>query len=141
MMIGGVRIPHNKALKAHSDGDVALHAVCDALLGSMALGDLGKFFPDDDPEFKGVDSRELLRKVMEFVAARGASVNNVDVTIVAQKPKMAPHIDAMRQNIAEDLGIALNQSSVKATTSEKLGFMGREEGIAAYASVLVTEKQ
>ncbi len=138
--MGGVRIAHTRGLLAHSDGDVALHALCDALLGAMALGDLGKFFPDNDPAFKGIDSRELLRRVFAFVRERGAAINNVDVTIVAQRPKMAPHIESMRQNIAEDLALTLEQCSVKATTTEKLGFTGREEGIAAYAVVLLVQE-
>lgn len=139
IMLGGTRIPHTKGLKAHSDGDVALHALCDALLGSMALGDIGKFFPDNDPKYKGADSRVLLGRVMKLLQRQNVSVNNIDITIVAQKPKMAPYISYMQANIAEDLGISQGQVSIKATTTEQLGFTGREEGIAAYATVLVTQ--
>lgn len=137
VMLGGVRIEHSRGLIAHSDGDVVIHALCDALLGSMALGDIGHFFPDDDPNFKGVDSRELLRAVMKQLLDRGVSVNNADVTVIAQKPKLAQHIEAMRGCMATDMGLDIGCVSVKATTSEKLGFTGREEGIAAHASVLV----
>ena len=137
VMLGGVRIEHSRGLIAHSDGDVVIHALCDALLGAMALGDIGHFFPDDDPEFKGADSRELLSAVMRQLRDRHVRVNNADMTVIAQKPKLAPHIDDMRERIAETMGIALDCVSVKATTSEKLGFTGREEGIAAHASVLV----
>jgi len=139
VVLCGKTIPHTMALKAHSDGDVVLHALCDALLGAVALGDIGHFFPDTDPEFKGANSRTLLREVVKMLKAEGVSINNVDMTIVAQAPKMAPHIKEMRMNVAEDLNVLENQVSVKATTTEQLGFTGREEGIAAYASVLVTQ--
>ena len=135
--LGGVRIPHKFGLVAHSDGDVLLHALSDALLGACALGDIGKHFPDTDPTFKGADSRALLRHVLGLVQAKGYVVGNVDATIVAQAPKMAPHIDAMRNLIAADLEVALDQVNVKATTTEKLGFTGREEGIAVHAVALL----
>ncbi|MGE7992121.1 2-C-methyl-D-erythritol 2,4-cyclodiphosphate synthase [Pseudomonas sp. NPDC089554] len=135
--LGGVRIPHKYGLLAHSDGDVLLHAVSDALLGAAALGDIGKHFPDTDPQFKGADSRVLLRHVLGAVQAKGWKVGNVDATIVAQAPKMAPHIETMRQYIAADLHVELDQVNVKATTEEKLGFTGREEGIAVHAVALL----
>ncbi|MBV4492580.1 2-C-methyl-D-erythritol 2,4-cyclodiphosphate synthase [Pseudomonas sp. BCRC 81390] len=135
--LGGVRIPHKYGLLAHSDGDVLLHALSDALLGAAALGDIGKHFPDTDPQFKGADSRVLLRHVVGIVLAKGWKVGNIDATIVAQAPKMAPHIETMRQRIAEDLQVELDQVNVKATTTEKLGFTGREEGIAVHAVALL----
>ena len=135
--LGGVRIPHKYGLLAHSDGDVLLHALSDALLGAAALGDIGKHFPDTDPQFKGADSRALLRHVVGIVRAKGWKVGNVDATIVAQAPKMAPHIETMRQLIAEDLQVELDQVNVKATTTEKLGFTGREEGIAVHSGALL----
>jgi 2-C-methyl-D-erythritol 2,4-cyclodiphosphate synthase len=135
--LGGVRIAHTFGLLAHSDGDVLLHALSDALLGAAALGDIGKHFPDTDPQFKGADSRVLLRHVLNQVRAKGWKVGNVDATIVAQAPKMAPHIDAMRALIAQDLQVGLDQVNVKATTTEKLGFTGREEGIAVHAVALL----
>ena len=135
--LGGVQIAHKFGLLAHSDGDVLLHALSDALLGAAALGDIGKHFPDTDQQFKGADSRVLLRHVLGLVKAKGWQVGNVDATIVAQAPKMAPHIDAMRNLIAADLEVALDQVNVKATTTEKLGFTGREEGIAVHAVALL----
>ncbi|WP_439861288.1 2-C-methyl-D-erythritol 2,4-cyclodiphosphate synthase [Pseudomonas sp. MBLB4136] len=135
--LGGVRIPHRFGLIAHSDGDVLLHALSDALLGAAALGDIGRHFPDTDPRFKGADSRALLRHVLGLVQAKGWRVGNVDVTIVAQAPKMASHIPAMRERIAADLQVDLDQVNVKATTTEKLGFTGREEGIAVHAVALL----
>ncbi len=135
--LGGVQIAHKFGLLAHSDGDVLLHASRDALLGAAAMGDIGKHFPDTDPQFKGADSRVLLRHVLGLIKAKGWQVGNVDATIVAQAPKMAPHIDAMRGLIAADLGVALDQVNVKATTTEKLGFTGREEGIAVHAVALL----
>lgn len=135
--LGGVRIPHKYGLLAHSDGDVLLHALSDALLGAAALGDIGKHFPDTDPQFKGADSRVLLRHVVGIVKAKGWKVGNVDATIVAQAPKMAPHIETMRQLIAEDLQVERDQVNVKATTTEKLGFTGREEGIAVHSVALL----
>lgn len=135
--LGGVRIAHGFGLLAHSDGDVLLHALSDALLGAAALGDIGKHFPDTDPQFKGADSRMLLRHVVSLIHAKGWKVGNVDNTIVAQAPKMAPHIEAMRRVIAEDLQVELDQVNVKATTTEKLGFVGREEGIAVHSVALL----
>ncbi|KXU38468.1 2-C-methyl-D-erythritol 2,4-cyclodiphosphate synthase [Ventosimonas gracilis] len=135
--LGGVRIAHCFGLIAHSDGDVLLHALADALLGAAALGDIGKHFPDTDPAYKGADSRLLLRRIRELVQQQGFSLGNVDATIIAQKPKMAPHIESMRKNIASDLKIDPAQVNVKATTTEGLGFCGREEGIAAHAIVLL----
>ncbi|MBF7729724.1 2-C-methyl-D-erythritol 2,4-cyclodiphosphate synthase [Pseudomonas sp. N040] len=135
--LGGVRIPHRFGLIAHSDGDVLLHALSDALLGAAALGDIGKHFPDSDPTFKGADSRGLLRHVLGLLKDKGWRVGNVDATIVAQAPKMAPHIEAMRALIATDLEVELDQVNVKATTTERLGFTGREEGIAVHAVALL----
>ncbi len=135
--LGGVQIAHKFGLLAHSDGDVLLHALSDALLGAAALGDIGKHFPDNDPAFKGADSRVLLRHVLGLVKAKGWRVGNVDATIVAQAPKMAPHIETMRGLIAADLQVALDQVNVKATTTEQLGFTGREEGIAVHAVALL----
>ncbi|WP_236213957.1 2-C-methyl-D-erythritol 2,4-cyclodiphosphate synthase [Metapseudomonas otitidis] len=135
--LGGVRIPYRFGLVAHSDGDVVLHALSDALLGAAALGDIGKHFPDTDPQFKGADSRVLLRHVLAQVKGKGWKVGNVDATIVAQAPKMAPHIEAMRAAIAADLEVGIDQVNVKATTTEKLGFTGREEGIAVHAVALL----
>jgi len=136
-MIGGVRIPHDQGLVAHSDGDVLLHALTDALLGALALGDLGKFFPDTSDEWAGADSRSLMRQVVQRVHQMGYRVLNVDTTIIAQAPRMAAHIDAMQANIAEDLGLARDCVGVKATTTEKLGFTGRGEGIACQAICLL----
>ncbi len=135
--LGGVQIPHKSGLLAHSDGDVLLHALCDALLGAAALGDIGRHFPDTDPAFKGADSRVLLRHVLGLIQAKGYGVGNVDATIATQAPKMAPHIETMRACIAEDLQVELDQVNVKATTTEKLGFTGREEGIAVHAVALL----
>ncbi|SDU28567.1 2-C-methyl-D-erythritol 2,4-cyclodiphosphate synthase [Geopseudomonas guangdongensis] len=135
--LGGVRIPHRFGLIAHSDGDVLLHALSDALLGAAALGDIGRHFPDTDPQFKGADSRVLLRHVLGLIHAKGWRVGNLDATIVAQAPKMAPHIEAMRAHIAADLQIEPDAVNVKATTTEKLGFAGREEGIAVHAVALL----
>ncbi len=137
IILGGVKIPYEQGLIAHSDGDVVLHALADALLGAAALGDIGRHFPDTDPEFKGADSRVLLRHVYHIVKERGYRLGNADVTIIAQAPKMAPHITAMCQNIADDLESSLNVINVKATTTEKLGFEGRKEGIAVQAIVLL----
>lgn len=136
-VICGVTIPYNLGLLGHSDADVALHALTDAILGAAAAGDIGHLFPDTDPQWEGVDSRVLLRKALNVVAADGWSVANVDLTIIAQAPKMAPYIPQMRTNIAQDLVITIDRVSVKATTTEKLGFTGRGEGIAANASVLL----
>ncbi|MFZ0106815.1 MAG: 2-C-methyl-D-erythritol 2,4-cyclodiphosphate synthase [Thiobacillus sp.] len=139
LIIGGVEIPHQFGLAGHSDADVLLHAICDALLGAAGLGDIGRHFPDNDPRFKGIDSRELLRDVAKRIRALGWRALNVDATIIAQAPKMAPHIAAMVANIAADLGIEPGCVNVKATTTEKLGFTGRGEGIAAEAVCLLTK--
>lgn len=133
LIIGGVEIPHRLGLLGHSDADVLLHAISDALLGAAALGDIGKHFPDDDPKFEGADSRVLLRQVGKIVKEKGFDIENVDATVVAQRPKLAPFIEKMRENIAADLKIDLDCINVKATTEEKLGFTGKEEGISAYS--------
>ena len=137
LWIGGVHIEHSHGLVGHSDADVLLHAICDALLGAAALGDIGKHFPDTDPQYKGISSLKLLSHVDRLLKEHGYCVGNIDSTIVAQRPKMAPHIAQMRQNIADTLGIDLEQVSVKATTTEHLGFEGREEGISAQAVALI----
>ncbi|MGO8754740.1 MAG: 2-C-methyl-D-erythritol 2,4-cyclodiphosphate synthase [Gallionellaceae bacterium] len=137
LIIGGVEIPFDKGLLGHSDADVLLHAICDALLGAAALGDIGRHFADTDAKFNNIDSRILLREVARLVANAGFRVGNVDATIIAQAPKMAPHIPRMAENIASDLGVALNAVNVKATTTEKLGYTGRGEGIAAQAVALL----
>ena len=137
LIIGGVQIPHDRGLIAHSDGDVLIHAICDALLGALAQGDIGEHFPDTDPANADIDSRLLLRHVMQLVQEAGCELGNVDATLIAQAPKMAPHITAMRENLAADMCSALTQVNVKATTTEALGFAGREEGIAAHAVVLL----
>lgn len=137
IVIGGVVIPHTRGLIAHSDGDVLLHALCDALLGAVALGDIGHHFPDNDAQFKNANSRDLLRMSYRKVNSKGFQLANADMTIVAQAPRMAQHIVRMQENIAEDLRCRVQQINVKATTTEHLGFTGREEGIAAFASVLV----
>jgi 2-C-methyl-D-erythritol 2,4-cyclodiphosphate synthase len=139
LIIGGVHIPYERGLLGHSDADVLLHAICDALLGAAALGDIGKHFPDTDASYQGADSRVLLRHVVGLVKARGYRVANVDATIIAQAPKMAPHIPTMVTNIAADLDIAAACVNVKATTTEHLGFTGRGEGIAAQAICLLVE--
>ncbi|MDO6825643.1 2-C-methyl-D-erythritol 2,4-cyclodiphosphate synthase [Marinobacter sp. 1_MG-2023] len=139
VILGGVSIPYSQGLKAHSDGDVLLHALADALLGAVALGDIGHFFPDTSAEWAGADSRDLLRRVVARVAEEGFGIVNVDTTIIAQAPKMAPYIERMRLNIAEDLSIPASCVSVKATTSEKLGFTGRGEGIACQAICLLEQ--
>jgi len=135
--LGGVTIPHRYSLKAHSDGDVLIHALCDALLGALALGDIGYHFPDTQAEFKGIDSKLLLKEVIALIQKEGYQLNNCDCTIVAQAPKMAPHIKKMRETLANILNVSIDAVSVKATTTEKLGFTGREEGIATYAVVLL----
>ena len=137
LVVGGVVIPHDKGLLGHSDADVLLHAICDALLGAAGLGDIGKHFPDSDARYKGIDSRDLLRHVAALLSDRGHLVSNVDATIIAQAPRMAPHIPAMVANIAHDLGVPVSQVNVKATTTEELGFTGRGEGIAAQAICLL----
>ncbi|HSD99440.1 MAG TPA: 2-C-methyl-D-erythritol 2,4-cyclodiphosphate synthase [Burkholderiales bacterium] len=139
LVIGGVAIPHEKGLAGHSDADVLIHAVCDALLGAAGLGDIGSHFPDSDARYKDVDSRRLLREVARLLKERGLKAANVDATIIAQAPKMAPHIPAMRANLAADLGVAADAVNVKAKTTEKLGFVGRGEGIAAEAVALLSD--
>jgi 2-C-methyl-D-erythritol 2,4-cyclodiphosphate synthase len=139
LIIGGVDIPHPFGLAGHSDADVLLHAICDALLGAAGLGDIGRHFPDNDPRFKGIDSRELLRDVAKRIRDLGWSAVNVDATIIAQAPKMAPHVATMVAQIAADLGIEPGRVNVKATTTEKLGFTGRGEGIAAEAVCLIMQ--
>jgi 2-C-methyl-D-erythritol 2,4-cyclodiphosphate synthase len=137
LVMGGVEIAHDKGLLGHSDADVLLHAICDALLGAAALGDIGRHFPDSDARYRGIDSRELLRHVQHLLAERGWRVGNVDVTIIAQAPRMAPHVARMVANIAADLGVEPARVNVKATTTEELGFTGRGEGIAAQAVCLI----
>ena len=137
LVIGGVTIAHDRGLEGHSDADVLLHAIADAILGALAQGDLGRHFPDSDPRFKNADSRRLLRDVAAMMSAQRYRIGNVDATVIAQAPKLAPSVDAMRANIANDLGCELSRVSVKATTTERLGFAGREEGIAALATVLL----
>ena len=137
VMLGGVHIANDRGLVAHSDGDVALHALCDALLGAAGLGDIGRHFPDTDQAFSGADSRELLRAVVEQLAAAGWSVGNVDLTVIAQTPRLGPHIAGMRAFIAEDLRVSHDRVNIKATTTERLGFVGREEGIASHAVALI----
>lgn len=137
LIVGGVDIPHDRGLAGHSDADVLLHAICDALLGAAGLGDIGRHFPDDDQSYAGIDSRILLRRVAAQLKARGWRTGNIDATIIAQAPKMAPHIARMTAHIADDLEVALERVNVKATTTEKLGFTGRGEGIAAEAVCLI----
>ncbi len=138
LIVGGVEIPFDRGLAGHSDADVLLHAICDALIGAAGLGDIGTHFPDTDPRFRGADSRDLLRSVVQLLSAKGLRVVNVDSTIIAQAPKMAPHIARMRENIAADLGIEVHEVNVKAKTAERLGTLGRGEGIAAEAIALLT---
>ncbi len=137
LVLGGVVIPHDKGLAGHSDADVLIHACCDALLGAAALGDIGQHFPDTSADFENIDSRILLRHVNKLITELGYAIANLDATIIAQKPKLSPYIEGMRQNLADDLGIDLGQINIKATTTEKLGFEGREEGIAAQSVVLL----
>lgn len=139
LVLGGVRIEHDQGLAAHSDGDVAIHALCDALLGAAALGDIGRHFPDDDDQYAGIDSRILLRRVMGALAGHGLGVHNVDLTVVAQRPKLSPYIPEMTAVLADDLRCPMERVNVKATTTEQMGFTGRGEGIAAFAVVLLTE--
>ena len=138
LILGGVEVPYSKGMEAHSDGDVVIHALCDALLGAMALGDIGKHFPDTDDSYKGIDSRILLREVMAKVRQGGMKLGNADITIIAQAPKLAPHVQTMREIMAADMSTAINNVNVKATTTEKMGFTGREEGIAVTAVILLT---
>lgn len=141
LILGGVEIPHDLGLEAHSDGDVVLHALCDALLGAAGLGDIGHHFPDSDAAFKDIDSRVLLRRVMQSLDERNLRVHNADLTVVAQAPKLAAHIAAMRDCIAADIGLTVARVNIKATTSERMGFTGRGEGIAAFAVVLLDDSQ
>lgn len=140
LVLGGVRLEHTKGCVAHSDGDVLVHAICDALLGALALGDIGVHFPDTDPAYKGIDSMELLKKVVCLVSGKGYGITNVDAVLALQLPKLKPHIEQMRKNLAEVMGIGTEYVSVKATTTEHLGFEGREEGISAYAVILLQSK-
>lgn len=137
LVLGGVEIEHSKGCVAHSDGDVAIHAICDALLGALALGDIGKLFPDTSMEFKGIDSKILLRRVCDVVEQKGYKISNIDCTIAMQRPKLRPHIDTMRQTLADVMGVDVNRVSVKATTTERLGFEGREEGVSTHAVALL----
>lgn len=137
LVLGGVEIPHTKGCIAHSDGDVLVHAICDALLGAAALGDIGKHFPDSSAEFKGIDSMILLDRVIDLLAKEGYKVGNIDSTIAMQRPKLRPHIDSMRERIAYVVGVDVEQVSVKATTTEQLGFEGEEKGVSATAVVLI----
>lgn len=137
IVLGGVKIPYEQGFLAHSDGDVAIHALCDAMLGALAMGDIGQHFPDNADEYENIDSRILLRHVNNLIKEKGFKLGNCDLTIVAQAPKMAPHILAMRETLASDLNVSIDDVSVKATTTEKLGFEGRKEGISVQASVLL----
>jgi 2-C-methyl-D-erythritol 2,4-cyclodiphosphate synthase len=139
LWLGGVQVPHTHGLIGHSDADVLLHAICDALLGAAALGDIGKHFPDTDPQYKGISSLRLLAHVGALLQKHGYRIGNIDSTVAAQRPKLAPHIEQMRRNIADTLGIDIDQVSVKATTTEHLGFEGREEGISAQAVALIEQ--
>ena len=141
MWLCGVQVESKNGFVAHSDGDVAIHALCDALLGAAALGDIGLHFPDSDPKYKGIDSKVLLRKVVEMTAVNGYSIENVDITLALQEPKLRPYIDIMRETLAETMGIDIPQVSVKATTTERLGFVGRGEGCEVWATVLLTRKR
>jgi 2-C-methyl-D-erythritol 2,4-cyclodiphosphate synthase len=137
VVLGGVSIPFKRGLAAHSDGDVILHAICDALLGAAALGDIGKHFPDSSQEFKGIDSRILLRRVGELITEAGFRIANIDATVICEQPRIATHVSLMRERIANDLALMIDQVSIKGTTTEKMGFAGREEGIAASAVALL----
>ena len=140
LVLGGVAIPHEKGFVAHSDGDVAIHAICDALLGAAALGDIGLHFPDTSADFKGIDSKILLKKVVALLDEQGYAIGNIDCTIRMQRPKLRPHIDTMRRVLAETMGVAVDCVSVKATTTERLGFEGREEGVSVSAIALIYKK-
>jgi len=139
VIIGGVSIPFNQGLEAHSDGDVLIHALCDALLGAAAMGDIGQHFPDTDPDNKGIDSRILLRHIVGLLNEKGYTLSNADITIIAQAPKMMKHIPAMRELLADDLKVSLDRVNIKATTTEKMGYTGRGEGISTHAVVLINE--
>ncbi len=138
LILGGVTMPYHRAFVAHSDGDVLIHALIDALLGAMALGDIGQHFPDTDAAYKGSNSRDLLSEVVNMMTSNGYILGNADITIIAQSPKMAPHLEKMRLNLAADIGCDIGQINIKATTTEKLGFAGREEGLACHAVVLLS---
>ena len=140
LVIGGIKVEHTKGCVAHSDGDVAIHAICDALLGALALGDIGKLFPDTSAEFNGIDSKILLKRVCEVVYEKGYKISNIDCTIAMQRPKLRPHIDNMRQTMADVMGLDVDRVSVKATTTEKLGFEGREEGVSVDAVALLIKE-
>jgi 2-C-methyl-D-erythritol 2,4-cyclodiphosphate synthase len=140
LVIGGVHVPHEKGLAGHSDADVLIHAVCDALLGAAGLGDIGQHFPDSDARYKDIDSRKLLREVARLLQGRGLKVVNVDATVIAQAPRLAPHVPAMRANLVSDLGVAVDAVNIKAKTTERLGFVGRGEGIAAEAVALLSDR-
>jgi 2-C-methyl-D-erythritol 2,4-cyclodiphosphate synthase len=137
LVLGGVRVPHTHGVAAHSDGDVVIHALCDAILGALALGDIGRHFPPSDPQWKDVDSRRFLRTVAAMLAEHGHALVNADVTVICERPKIGPHAEAMRTNLAEDLGVGIECISIKATTTERLGLTGRGEGIAAMAVTLL----
>lgn len=137
LVLCGVEVAHTKGCIAHSDGDVAIHALCDALLGALALGDIGKLFPDSDPKYKGIDSTILLREVVDIIRSKDYSISNIDITIAMQKPKLRPYIDSMRERLAEILRVCVDRVSIKATTTERLGFEGREEGVSATAVALL----
>ena len=137
LILGGVRIPHEKGLEAHSDGDAVIHALCDAMIGAAALGDIGTFFPDTDARFENIDSRILLRKVFDLITEKGYVISNVDITVLAQVPKLLPYISAMRNNLAKDMNLTVDKINIKATTTEGMGFIGREEGIAVYVVSLL----
>jgi len=139
LILGGVTIEYEKGMLAHSDGDVVLHALCDALLGAAAMGDIGKHFPDSDAEFEGIDSRLLLRHVIKKIVDKGYEIGNIDLTIIAQAPRLAPYIESMRQNIAKDMKVDVTDVNVKATTTEKMGFEGRGEGISVHAIALIKD--
>lgn len=140
LWLGGIQVPHTKGLVGHSDADVLIHAICDALLGAAALGDIGQHFPDTDPAYKGIDSKVLLKNVCRLLSEKGYTIGNVDAILCMQKPKVASYIPVMRQTLAETMDISLDDISVKATTTEHLGFEGREEGISAIANVLITKR-
>lgn len=141
LMIGGIKIPHEKGSVGHSDADVLLHVICDAMLGALSLGDIGKHFPDTDPAYKGIDSKILLKETYQLIKKSGYELVNLDSTVCLQQPKLRPHIDSMKSAIATVLSVNVNQVSIKATTTEKMGYVGREEGIEAHAVVLLTKKE
>ncbi|MBC8520075.1 MAG: 2-C-methyl-D-erythritol 2,4-cyclodiphosphate synthase [Gammaproteobacteria bacterium] len=140
LMLCGIRVPYSRQFKAHSDGDVAIHALCDALLGAVALGDIGQLFPDSDDQYRGMDSRFFLREIMVMVGEKGYQIENIDLTIIAQEPRLAEYIQSMRQLLALDLGVGVDQVNVKATTTEQLGFVGERQGIAAHSVALLAAK-